>query len=51
MESDGPEPWLWRDLTPLHLALVAKNYGTAEVLIEASTPDTLDILCSRKDIP
>ena len=29
------EPWLWRDLTPLHLSLVAKNYITAEVLIEA----------------
>ena len=53
MESEGnpdKEPWLWRDLTPLHLSLVAKNYITAEVLIEASTPDTLDILCSRKDV-
>lgn len=53
MESDGnpeKEPWLWRDLTPLHLSLVAKNYVTADVLIEASTPDTLDILCSRKDV-
>lgn len=29
------EPWLWRDLTPLHLSLVAKNYATADVLIEA----------------
>ena len=29
------EPWLWHDLTPLHLSLVAKNYTTADVLIEA----------------
>ncbi|CAJ1387564.1 unnamed protein product [Effrenium voratum] len=53
LETDGDpekEPWLWRDLTPLHLALVAKNYETAEALIEVSTPDTLDILCSRKDV-
>jgi len=53
LESDGhpeKEPWLWRDLTPLHLSLVAKNYTTADVLIEASTADTLDILCSRKDV-
>eukprot|EP00913_Durusdinium_trenchii_P003924 g3633.t1 len=52
LESDGnpeKEPWLWHDLTPLHLAIIVKNYVTAEVLIEASTPDTLDILCSRKD--
>ncbi|CAK9034610.1 unnamed protein product [Durusdinium trenchii] len=53
LESDGnpeKEPWLWHDLTPLHLAIIVKNYVTAEVLIEASTPDTLDILCSRKDV-
>lgn len=48
--SDEEEPWLWRDVTPLHLALLYKSYVTAEALIEASTPDTLDILCSCKDV-
>jgi len=43
------EPWLWRDLTPLHLALIAKSYDVAELLIEASTSQSLEKLCYTQD--
>eukprot|EP00931_Biecheleriopsis_adriatica_P040464 TRINITY_DN23192_c0_g1_i4.p1 TRINITY_DN23192_c0_g1~~TRINITY_DN23192_c0_g1_i4.p1 ORF type:complete len:820 (+),score=124.61 TRINITY_DN23192_c0_g1_i4:89-2548(+) len=46
----GKELWLWKDLTPLHVALICKSYDTAELLAEASTPATLNMLCVRKDI-
>jgi len=44
------EPWLWRDLTPLHLAIISKSYDTAELLIEASSAATLGKLCLFQDV-
>ncbi|CAE7307944.1 unnamed protein product [Symbiodinium natans] len=35
-DSEKEEPWLWRDVTPLHLAFLYKSYVTAEALIEAT---------------
>eukprot|EP00928_Gymnodinium_smaydae_P031883 TRINITY_DN23254_c0_g6_i3.p1 TRINITY_DN23254_c0_g6~~TRINITY_DN23254_c0_g6_i3.p1 ORF type:complete len:843 (-),score=181.85 TRINITY_DN23254_c0_g6_i3:108-2573(-) len=48
----GPEdePWLWRDLTPLHLAIISKNYAVAEALVDASTPEVLAALCVSRDV-
>ncbi|CAK0862694.1 unnamed protein product [Prorocentrum cordatum] len=45
------EPWLWRDLTPLHLAILSKSHDVAELLVETSTPDSLAVPCAFKDPP
>jgi len=44
------EPWLWRDLTPLHLAILSKSYGVAELLIDVATSETLAMLCVSRDV-
>eukprot|EP00929_Paragymnodinium_shiwhaense_P120164 TRINITY_DN92067_c0_g1_i1.p1 TRINITY_DN92067_c0_g1~~TRINITY_DN92067_c0_g1_i1.p1 ORF type:complete len:816 (-),score=132.65 TRINITY_DN92067_c0_g1_i1:117-2564(-) len=44
------EAWLWRDLTPLHVAIIMKNTDVAEMLIDASTPETLELSCQCKDV-
>eukprot|EP00927_Polykrikos_kofoidii_P053718 TRINITY_DN48282_c0_g1_i1.p1 TRINITY_DN48282_c0_g1~~TRINITY_DN48282_c0_g1_i1.p1 ORF type:complete len:803 (+),score=120.19 TRINITY_DN48282_c0_g1_i1:122-2530(+) len=44
------EPWLWRDLTPLHLAIISKNYDVAELLIDASLPRSLEMTCFSRDV-
>eukprot|EP00933_Yihiella_yeosuensis_P041480 TRINITY_DN35874_c0_g1_i4.p1 TRINITY_DN35874_c0_g1~~TRINITY_DN35874_c0_g1_i4.p1 ORF type:complete len:851 (-),score=143.18 TRINITY_DN35874_c0_g1_i4:51-2543(-) len=44
------EPWLWKDLTPLHVALLAKSWDTADLLIEASTRETLELPCISRDL-
>jgi len=43
------EPWLWRDLTPLHLAIIAGSMDTAELLVDASSPAALDRICYNLD--
>jgi ankyrin repeat protein len=43
------EPWLWRNLTPLHLALIVGSTDTAELFIEASSPAALDRVCFNLD--
>mmetsp|Transcript_92814 Transcript_92814/g.250418 ORF Transcript_92814/g.250418 Transcript_92814/m.250418 type:complete len:826 (-) Transcript_92814:34-2511(-) len=53
VESDGcpdKEQWLWRDLTPLHLAILQKHYDMAELLIDLSSAETLAKLCLSKDV-
>lgn len=47
--SPEKEPWLWKDITPLHLSLIRKNYDVAELLIDASSPATLGMLCLSRD--
>jgi len=44
------EPWLWRDLTPLHLAILRKNFAVAELLVDVSTPETLGKVCVSRDV-
>lgn len=43
------EPWLWRDLTPLHLAIIAGSTDTAELLVDAAGPSALDRVCYNMD--
>mmetsp|Transcript_122913 Transcript_122913/g.244482 ORF Transcript_122913/g.244482 Transcript_122913/m.244482 type:complete len:805 (+) Transcript_122913:91-2505(+) len=53
VESGGDpekEPWLWRNLTPLHLAILSKSYGVAELLVEVSTQDSLSQNCLSMDV-
>uniref|UniRef100_A0A7S1AKS6 Uncharacterized protein n=1 Tax=Noctiluca scintillans TaxID=2966 RepID=A0A7S1AKS6_NOCSC len=47
--SSEDEPWLWKDLTPLHLALLTKSYQVADVLVDASSPDVLALPCFQQD--
>lgn len=53
VETDGDpakEPWLWRDLTPLHMAIIWKSYDVAELLVDVSTSKTLALPCIYKDM-
>merc|ERR1712224_1108937 len=45
------EIWLWRDVTPIHLAILMKNLEAAELLIEMASPETLGKLCFVHDVP
>jgi len=44
------EPWLWRNLTPLHLAILSKSYGVADLLVEVSTEESLSKNCLSMDV-
>jgi len=53
VETEGEpekEPWLWRDVTPLHLSIIAKHYDVAELFIDMATPETLGQLCFSRDV-
>lgn len=53
VESGGDpdkEPWLWRNLTPLHLAILSKSYGVAELFVEVSTQESLSMNCLSMDV-
>lgn len=43
------ELWVWRDLTPLHLAILSNSHATGELLAQASTPETLSLPCIHRD--
>merc|ERR1712232_85887 len=43
------EPWLRQDLTPLHLAIVSKNYHVAELLVDASGSHALAAQCVTRE--
>lgn len=44
------EPWLWKDVTPLQLAIIYKNYDMAELLVDVSTSASLSLLCVSRDV-
>jgi len=53
VDSEGSserEQWLWRELTPLHLAILQKHYEVAELLVDVSTAETLGKLCISRDV-
>jgi ankyrin repeat protein len=45
------EVWLWRDVTPIHLAILMRNLDVAELLIEMASPATLEKQCFVHDVP
>lgn len=47
--DEAKEPWLWRDLTPLHLAIIAGSTDTAELLVDASSASALNKICLNMD--
>jgi len=49
-EDPEKEPWLWRNLTPLHLAILSKSHGVAELLVEVSTQESLSKNCLSMDV-
>jgi len=48
--QDTEEPWLWRNLTPLHVAILCKHYDVAELLVDVSAPETLAMICFQQDM-
>merc|ERR1712232_1091481 len=44
------EPWLWRNLTPLNLAILSKSHDVAELLVDMSSSDSLAVPCAFKDL-